>query len=138
MRIVVEEDHFLKILPVILDPDTPDEHQRAVADFFAHDIDLLKWCVEFRQRIIGLYPAKVTFVKSQPDFVAQLAEADGAVCENFVIDEAALAQAKKLKVVHKFGYLTPYIDRAACARRGVVVHTVRRRGNAWGLSAWAR
>jgi hypothetical protein len=36
-RIVMEEDHFLKIVPVVLDPATPEAHRRAVADFFAHD-----------------------------------------------------------------------------------------------------
>ena len=34
IRILVESDHFLKILAVMLDPETPDEHRRAVADFF--------------------------------------------------------------------------------------------------------
>ena len=36
IRILVESDHFLKILAVMLDPETPAEHKNAVADFFGN------------------------------------------------------------------------------------------------------
>ena len=73
IRILVESDHFLKILAVMLDPETPDEHRRAVADFFAHDVpDFLSWCEGFGAEIPGLYPARVTFAEDQADFEAKL------------------------------------------------------------------
>ena len=34
-KIVFEEDAYLKCIPVILDPNTPDEHCRAVADWMS-------------------------------------------------------------------------------------------------------
>jgi hypothetical protein len=47
--ILIEEDHFLKIVPVILGPATPAAHQQAVADFFAHDApDFPDWCARLR------------------------------------------------------------------------------------------
>lgn len=130
MRIVIEEDHFLKTMPVILDPATPAEHCDAVADFFAHDVpDFPGWRNELRPRLSGLYPAKVTFAQDQADFDAQLADADGAIVESFLVTEAALKPAKRLSVVHKFGGITANIDVAACAARGIAVHAVRRRVN---------
>ena len=54
-RIVIEEDHFLKIVPVVLDPATPVAHQRAVAEFFAHDEpDFPGWCRRLQQRLPAL------------------------------------------------------------------------------------
>ena len=37
-KILIEHDHFLAILPVVLDPAVADEHARAVCAFFAHDV----------------------------------------------------------------------------------------------------
>ncbi len=128
--ILVEEDHFLKIVPVILDPKTPPAHQRAVADFFAHDVpDFLGWCAKLRARITGLYPARVIWAGSQNELAAKLAEADGVIVESLMIDRAALEGAKRLKVAHKFGALASNIDQAACAERGINVAVLRRRVN---------
>jgi phosphoglycerate dehydrogenase-like enzyme len=128
--ILIEEDHFLKIVPVILDPETPFAHQRAVEDFFAHDVpDFEGWCAQVRARIPGLYPARVICATSQRDLVAKLAEADGAIVESLLIDRPALASAKRLKVAHKFGTLASNIDQAACAERGIDVVVLRRRVN---------
>jgi lactate dehydrogenase-like 2-hydroxyacid dehydrogenase len=128
-RIVVEEDHFLKTVPVILDPATPAEHQAAVADFFAHDLDFIQWRDALRQRLSGLFPATVTFAEDQADFDTQLRDADGAIVESFVVTSEALENAPKLHVVHKFGHLTANIDERACAARNIAVHRVRRRVN---------
>jgi lactate dehydrogenase-like 2-hydroxyacid dehydrogenase len=128
-RIVIEEDHFLKIVPVVLDPATPEAHRRAVADFFAHDEpDFLGWCGRLQQRLPGLYPAEVVFA-DEADFAAKIADADGVVVESFRIDDTVLAGAPRLAVVHKFGTITTNIDLAACARRGVAVATLRRMVN---------
>jgi lactate dehydrogenase-like 2-hydroxyacid dehydrogenase len=129
-RIVIEEDHFLKIVPVVLDPATPDAHRRAVADFFAHDEpDFLGWCSRLQQRLPGLYPAEVMFAADAADLAAKIADADGLVVESFRIDDAVLAGAPRLAVVHKFGTITANIDLAACAARGVAVATLRRMVN---------
>jgi lactate dehydrogenase-like 2-hydroxyacid dehydrogenase len=129
-RVVIEEDHFLKIVPVVLDPATPEPHRRAVADFFAHDeLDFPGWCGRLRQRLPGLYPAEVVFAADEADLAGKLADADGVVVESFRIDDAVLAGAPRLAVVHKFGTITANIDLAACARRGVAVPTLRRMVN---------
>jgi phosphoglycerate dehydrogenase-like enzyme len=128
--ILIEEDHFLKIVPVILDPATPAAHRQAVADFFAHDVpDFLAWCEKLRARIPGLYPARVMWATSQSDLVAKLAGADGVIVESLVIDRAALQGAKRLKVAHKFGAIASNIDQAACAERGIDVAVLPRRVN---------
>jgi phosphoglycerate dehydrogenase-like enzyme len=128
--LLLEEDHFLKIVPVILDPGIPPEHARAVADFFAHDVpDFLGWCAQLRARIPGLYPAKVVWATDQADLLAKLPAADGVIVESLVIDRAALAVAPRLKVVHKFGTIATNIDRAACAERGIAVELLHRHVN---------
>jgi phosphoglycerate dehydrogenase-like enzyme len=128
--ILIEEDHFLKIVPVILDPGTPSVHQQAVADFFAHDVpDFPGWCAQLRARMPGLYPARVIWATSQADLVAKLAEADGVIVESLVIDRAALGDAKHLKIAHKFGAIASNIDQAACAERGIDVAVLPRRVN---------
>jgi phosphoglycerate dehydrogenase-like enzyme len=128
--ILIEEDHFLKIVPVILDPATPAAHQQAVADFFAHDVpDFLGWCAQLRARIPGLYPARVMWATSQSDLVAKLADADGVIVESLVVDRTALKGAKRLKIAHKFGAIASNIDHAACAERGIDVAVLPRRVN---------
>src|ERR1700680_1235745 len=104
MRILVESDHFLKILPVMLDPRTPEEHRQAIADFFAHDIpDFLSWCANFRSEVPGLYPAEVQFAVDQQDFEAKLPDADAVIVESLAIDRNAAAKLKPLAIVQKFG-----------------------------------
>jgi lactate dehydrogenase-like 2-hydroxyacid dehydrogenase len=129
-RIVIEEDHFLKIVPVVLDPATTDAHRGAVAEFFAHDEpDFLGWCSGLRQRLPGLYPADVIFAADEADLAAKIHDADAVVTESFRIDDAVLAKAPRLAIVHKFGTITSNIDLAACARRGIAVATLRRMVN---------
>jgi phosphoglycerate dehydrogenase-like enzyme len=126
-RILIESDHFLKIIPVILDPETSQEHARAVADFFAHDMpDFLAWCERFREEIPGLYPARVEFGEDQADFDAKLADADAVVVESFQVARPALARTKRLRAVQRFGAAITGIDVEACKERGIGVLTLRR------------
>jgi lactate dehydrogenase-like 2-hydroxyacid dehydrogenase len=130
VRILVESDHFLKILAVILDPATPDEHQRAVADFFAHDVpDFLSWCKNFRESIPGLFPADVEFAEDQRQFEAKLRETDVVVVESFRLDRPAIATLKQLAIVQKFGGILSNIDVQACAARRITLLSQRRHGN---------
>jgi phosphoglycerate dehydrogenase-like enzyme len=129
-RIVIEEDHFLKIVPVVLDPATPQAHRRAVADFFSHDEpDFLGWCSRLQQRLPGLYPAEVTFAAGAADLKTKIADADGVVVESLAVDDGVLSAASRLAIVHKFGTITTNIDLAACAKSGVAVATLRRMVN---------
>src|SRR5215470_267824 len=129
-RIVIEEDHFLKIVPVVLDPAIPEAHRRAVADFFVHDEpDFLGWCSRLQQRLPGLYPAQVAFAANEADLAAKITDADGVVVESFRIGDDVLSAAPRLAIVHKFGTITANIDLAACAERGIAVATLRRMVN---------
>ena len=130
MRILVESDHFLKILPVILDPKAGDEHRRAVADFFAHDIpDFPGWCEKFRAEIPGLYPADVEFAADQAAFEDKLPSADAVIVESLILGRDAVARMKPTAIVHKFGGITSNIHVAACEERRIGVFKVARRGN---------
>ena len=129
-RIVVEEDKFLRLLPVIFDPGTSAEHQHAIADFFAHDEpDFAGWCRRLRERMPGLIPAEIVFAADQADLRDKLAAADAVIAESFQIGEAELAAAPRLAIVQKFGAIAANVDVEACARRGVAVGTLRRRVN---------
>lgn len=129
-KILIEDDHFLKIVPVILDPATSDEHKRAVCDFFAHDEpDFLGWSKQLHARYPGLAPAQVVFAADQADLRAKIADADAVIVESLTVDDALLAAAPKLKLVQKFGTIANSIDMAACAKRGVKVATLRRHVN---------
>jgi lactate dehydrogenase-like 2-hydroxyacid dehydrogenase len=129
-RIVIEEDHFLKIIPVVLDPATPPAHQRAVAEFFAHDVpDFLGWCARLRERLEGLYPAEVVFAEDENDLATKIVDADAVIVEGFTIDAALIARAPRLALVQKFGTITGNIDLTACAARGIAVETSRRMVN---------
>lgn len=128
--ILIEEDHFLKIVPVVIDLATPAEHQRAVAAFFAHDVpDFPGWCAKLRDRLPALASARVVWAGDENDMRAKLRDADAVIVESFRIDRAALADAERLAVVQKFGTLTANIDRTACAERGVAVEILHRHVN---------
>ena len=130
IRILVESDHFLKILVVMLDPETPEEHRRAVADFFAHDVpDFLPGCERFGAEIPGLYPARVDFAEDQADFEAKLPEADAVIVESFTLDRDAVAKLKPTAIVQKFGRLLSNIDSEACRERRIAVLSLPRQGN---------
>ncbi len=125
-RILVEDDHYLKIIPVMFDPRTSDEHVRAVADFFAHDLDFLAWCEQLRAEIPGLYPAEVEFAKDQADFDAKIEDADAVIVESFQVTRATLARAKRLRAVQRNGAALVGIDLEACQERKIAVFPLRR------------
>ena len=129
-KIVVEEDHFLKILSVILDPETPETHKQAVQRFFAHDVpDFLTWCEDFRPRLPALYPCSVDYARDRNDFLQKVEEAGAAVVESLRVDEEVLRRAPKLRVIQKFGWITSNIDEKACRASGVAIERLRRVGN---------
>ena len=130
-KILVEEDHFLKILSVILDPATPEPHRAAVNRFFAHDEPDFHpgWCERLRAKLPGLYPARIQYVDGDEALADAIADADAIIVESLRVDAPLLARAKGLKLVQKFGAITRNIDLDACAAAKVPVATLRRIGN---------
>src|SRR5271156_2454060 len=130
MRIIVEEDAILRAVPVVLDPRTSADHCRATAEFYEFDEpDFSGWLARVRQQIPGLFPAEVVFARDEADMAAKIGDADALVVESFRVDEAALASAKRLKIVQKFGGIAHNVDAAACFAKGVEVAVQRRRVN---------
>jgi phosphoglycerate dehydrogenase-like enzyme len=127
--LVVEEDRFLRMLQVVLDPDTPAERYAAFVDFYAHEASLDDYCARVRATIPGLFPARVRMVETQQELRAALPEARGVAVEALTVGREELAAAPELKFVQKYGLAPTTIDTAACAERDVAVLTIRRRAN---------
>jgi phosphoglycerate dehydrogenase-like enzyme len=128
--LVVEEDPFLRLVGVLLDPATPAERLAAFADFFAHDEpDFAGYCGRVRAQVGALYPAQVRIVDTQEELRAALPGARAVVVESLKVGPEEVAIGRDLKLVQKFGMLTRNIDAAVCAARGIEVRTIRRRSN---------
>ncbi len=128
--LVIEDDPFLRLIGVVLDPATTTERIAAFADFFAHDLpDFDGWLQQLRQRLPHLYHATVTLVDSTATLHAALGNADLAVVESLPFGAAELAAAPRLRAVQKYGTIAGNIDAAACTARGVAVLTLHRRAN---------
>ena len=128
--LVVEDDPFLRLFAVILDPDTPREVVSGFADFMAHDApDFERWMKRLRDAVPGLWPARVRVVETEEELLSALPEADVAVVESMSFTARELDAAPRLRCVQKYGALVRGIDTAACAARGVKVLTIRRRAN---------
>ena len=129
-KIILEDDHILRIVAVILDPNVSKQQKEAICTFFAHDVpDFLGWCEQVRARLPGLAPADIVFVTDQAGLRENIADADAVIVESLIIDHSVLAAAQRLALVQKFGTVTNNINVAACAERGVTVSTLRRKVN---------
>lgn len=127
--IVVEDDPFTRLIPIVLDPNSPEERRAAFADFMAHDADFGEWVGRVRANAGALYPADVRLVTSEDDMRANLKDARALVVESFQVGRDAIAAAPGLKLVQKFGTGLRNIDTAACAEKGIKLLTLRRRAN---------
>jgi phosphoglycerate dehydrogenase-like enzyme len=127
--IAIEDDKVLRFLQILLDPDTDPERMAVFADYVAHDIDQEAWLADARARLPGVFPSAVRLIRSQEDLATVLPAADALVVESLAIGAAELARAPRLRVIQQFGTRAERIDRAECARRGIVVMTQRRRTN---------
>jgi phosphoglycerate dehydrogenase-like enzyme len=128
--VVIEDDPFLRVVGVLLDPDTSAERVAAFADFFAHDEpDFAGYCAHVRERIGSLFPAEVRIVDTPDELRAALPGSRVLVVESLKVGTEQLAAAPDLKVVQKFGMMPRNVDQAACAQRGVKLLTIRRRAN---------
>jgi phosphoglycerate dehydrogenase-like enzyme len=127
--LVIEDDRFLRVLQVVLDPDAPAERYAAFADFFAHEASLDDYCARVRAKVPGLFPARAQMVGTQDELRGALADARVVAVEALAVGREELAAAPKLKLVQKYGLGITSIDTEACAERGVAVLTIRRRAN---------
>src|SRR4029077_13056229 len=130
-KLVVENDSFLRLIQVILDPAAPAERFAAFAHFCKHDLpDFRGWCERIRARSLNLYPADVRMVDDNVELLANAAGTLAIVVESLSVGPKEIAAAgKTLKIVQKYGVTTPRIDGAACESAGVQVLTLRRRAN---------
>src|SRR5438445_11037599 len=130
-KLVVENDSFLRLIQVILDPAAPADRFAAFSHFCAHDLpDFGGWCERIRARVQDFYPAHVRLVDNQAELLANVAGAQVIVVESLAVGAAEIAAAgKTLKIVQKYGVTTPRIDSAACESASVQVLTLRRRAN---------
>jgi len=128
--LVVEDDRFLRMIGVVLDPATSPERYAAYADFFAHDDpDFDGYCARVRARVGALFPSQVRLVETAEELRASLPGARGLIVESLPVGADELAAGSDLVAVQKYGAMARNIDAAACAKRGVEVMTFRRRAN---------
>ena len=128
--IVVQDDKILRFLEVILDPGVAAERVEAFRDYLSFDVpDPDAWFDEQRQLAAAIYPSTVVLVEDEACLHAALPLADAVVSESFTIGVDALAIAKNLRLVQKFGVDVRNIDLDNCSALGVPVETLRRRVN---------
>jgi phosphoglycerate dehydrogenase-like enzyme len=129
--LVVEDDRFLRVVGIVLDPSTSRERMDAYADFFAHDEpDFGGYCQRVRAQVDGLFPREVRLVETQDEMRAALPGSCALVVESLRVGRDELvAGGSALRVVHKFGVQSRNIDTPACADRGIKLLTLRRRAN---------
>jgi phosphoglycerate dehydrogenase-like enzyme len=130
-KFVVENDTFLRLINVVIDPTASRERIDAFAHFCLHDLgDFGAWCENIRRQVPAIYPSEVRLVDSQDELRAHLPGASVAVVEelNFGAEEIAAAGGS-LRFVQKYGFTTRNIDSDACEKHGVRILTIRRRAN---------
>jgi phosphoglycerate dehydrogenase-like enzyme len=130
-KFVVENDTFLRLIQVVLDPSAPQERIEAFAHFCLHDLaDFHGWCEKIREQAINLFPSDVHLVDNQEQLMAGLPGANVAVIEELTLGAREIAAAgRSLKFLQKYGFTTRNIDQEACAHAGVNILTIRRRAN---------
>jgi phosphoglycerate dehydrogenase-like enzyme len=131
LKFVVENDSFLRLIQVVLDPNAPAERIAAFSHFCAHDLpDFTGWCEKVRSQAQNLYPTEVRLVNDETELLANVPGAQAVVVESLAIGEREIAAAGgTLRIVQKYGVTTPRIDRPACEQAGIQVLTIRRRAN---------
>jgi phosphoglycerate dehydrogenase-like enzyme len=129
--IVIEDDSFLRVIRIVLDPAAPDNLVKAFAHFCAHDLpDFNRWCERVRRRFPHLYPADLRLVGNQEELLANVPGAHALVVEALGVGAGEIGAAGgHLRLVQRYGTLTRRIDEAACRRAGIEVKTLRRRAN---------
>jgi len=128
--LVVQNDHIIRALQVMLDPDCPKERLDAFADYYSVDMpEFPEWCETIRAKYPAVAPAHVILADDQQGFLDALPRADAVVVEEIEVREAHLETAPKLKIVQNFRTDMRNIDVDACARRGIPVLPFQRNVN---------
>jgi phosphoglycerate dehydrogenase-like enzyme len=130
-KFVVENDTFLRLIQVVLDPTAPRERFEAFAHFCLHDLpDFHGWCENIRAQVPSIFPSTVHLVDDNRQLIDQLPGASVAVVEELKVgaDEIAAAGGS-LRFIQKYGFTTRNIDHTACANNNVRLLTIRRRAN---------
>jgi phosphoglycerate dehydrogenase-like enzyme len=128
--LVVENDAFLRIIQIVLDPSTSQERVQAFADFFEHDLPNFDGYIRGVREACGdIFPAEVRLVDTQEALLAAAPSADAIVVESLHVGPAELNVATGLKVVQKFGTILRNVDAAGLMARGILLRTQRRRAN---------
>ena len=130
-RIVVEDDSFLRVIQIVLDPTAAGDLFEAFAHFCAHDLpDFRSWCERIRASLRHLYTADVRLVRGHDELLANIPGADALVVEALPVGARELAAAgANLRIVQRYGSVIRDIDTTACSSAGVQVKTLRRRAN---------
>ena len=82
LKFIVENDSFLRLIQVVLDPGAPQERLDAFAHFCKHDTpDFGGWCDGIRAQAKNIYPAEVRLVDSQGELLENAAGASVIVVE---------------------------------------------------------
>lgn len=129
-EIVIQNDHILRALEVILDPSCAEERRHAFADYYSVDMpEFPQWCGKIQRRYPKVAPAKVVLTNSQVDFRAAIGNADAVVVEDFTVGDAELSAAPNLKIVQNFRTDMRNIDEVACQKRNIPALPFHRKVN---------
>ncbi len=103
--IVVEDDSFLRVIQLVLDPTAPGELFEAFAHFCAHDLpDFRGWCEQVRANVRHLYPADVRLVRGCDELLANISGANALVVEALPVGAQEIAAAGgTLRLVQRYG-----------------------------------
>jgi phosphoglycerate dehydrogenase-like enzyme len=131
LKFVVENDTFLRLIQVVLDPTAPEERFQAFAHFCLHDLpDFRGWRDSIRARVPNIYPSEVHLVDDRAQLLAHMPGATVAVVEELQMGAAEVAAAGgSLRFIQKYGRTTRNIDPAASEKVGIRILTIRRRAN---------
>src|SRR6266511_2167734 len=112
LKFVVENDSFLRLIQVVLDPSAPEERIQAFAHFCKHDTpDFSGWRDGIRAKAQNIYPSDVHLVDSQAELLAHAAGASVIVVEELAVGPKEVAAAgNALRFVQKYGFTTRNID----------------------------
>jgi len=129
-NLVIQNDHIIRALSVVLDPNCDPERVAGFADYYSVDMpEFPEWCEGLRKRYPAVAPSRVILTENQEEFRSAISNADAVVVEDFIVGEEELELAPKLKIVQNFRTDMRNIDEAACARRKITALPFHRKVN---------
>ncbi|MGN6734193.1 MAG: hypothetical protein ACTHMB_19820, partial [Candidatus Binatia bacterium] len=93
-KFAVENDSFLRLIQVVLDPTASKERFDAFAHFCKHDTPgFLGWCENIRAQAQNIYPTEVHLVDTQEQLTTHASGATVIVVEELTIGAEELTAA---------------------------------------------